>query len=61
MSQAFDESHVFYLANPKQAKAFLKVADVVAIPEDTGRLANLAALASVAQVIMNTDEFMTRE
>ncbi len=59
--RAFDQSHDFYESAPEQAKAFLAVADAVAIPADGEKLSNLAALASACQVIMNTDEFMTRE
>ena len=61
ITRAFDESHEFYRADLEQAKALLGVSDAIAIPENGGRLAKLAALASVCQVIMNTDEFLTRE
>jgi len=57
---AMDGSRKFYSANVAQAVAYLESAKAV-VPKNDEEKVTLASLASVVQVIMNTDEFMTRE
>ena len=58
---AVEESRAFYAQNLEEAEAFVSVGESVAVPESDEQKVELAALSSVVQIIMNTDEFMTRE
>ena len=58
---AIDESRQFFSANGADADAYLESAKMETLPDSKEERVTLASLASVAQVIMNTDEFMTRE
>ncbi len=58
---AMEESSKFYAQNVDEAVAFVSVGDAVAVPDDVESQLKLASLSSVVQIMMNTDEFMTRE
>ena len=59
LAAAYEREHAWYKANPADAAAYLGVGEL-AVPEGVDA-AHLAALASVAQTIMNLDEAMTKE
>ncbi|MFN3193958.1 MAG: PSD1 and planctomycete cytochrome C domain-containing protein [Aureliella sp.] len=61
LKMAFADSEDFYRENITEARKFVSAGESIAIPESEEQLVQLAALASAIQVIMNTDEFMTRE
>ncbi|MEM8735995.1 MAG: PSD1 and planctomycete cytochrome C domain-containing protein, partial [Planctomycetota bacterium] len=58
---ARDESREFYTNHVDEAKRYVAIGESTSPPDSDDRTVELAALASMIQVIMNTDEFMTRE
>ncbi|QEG22154.1 PSD1 and planctomycete cytochrome C domain-containing protein [Mariniblastus fucicola] len=58
---ALEDSREFYAEHVDDAAAYVSIGEAVAVPEDDQAKVTLASLASVVQIIMNTDEFMTRE
>ena len=58
---AHEESRKYYSQNLEDAEAFVSVGESVIVPDSDEQKVELAALSSVVQIIMNTDEFMTRE
>jgi hypothetical protein len=56
---AFNESHQFYQLNKDEAVSYVSTPDAPATANEA--TIKLAALTSVIQIVMNTDEFMTRE
>ena len=58
---AIDQSRKFFESNAEAGKKYLSTGTTGSAPEDENELTSLAALSSVVQIIMNTDEFMTRE
>ena len=61
LALAHQESRDYYSENPEQAKLYIAIGPSIAMPEQKEELVELSALSSVVQVILNTDEFMTRE
>ena len=58
---ALQQSRQFFTANVESAREYVDVGDAVEIPESEKATIELAALSSLIQIVMNTDEFMTRE
>ena len=61
LTKALEASRKHFEAHPGQAKDLLSIANTIKLPEQPTGQIELAALASVVQIMMNTDEFMTRE
>ena len=61
LTEAMHESREFFSSDREAAKQFISNCKAVKVPEDPKKLESLAALSSVAQILFNTDEFMTRE
>ncbi|MFK7767534.1 MAG: PSD1 and planctomycete cytochrome C domain-containing protein [Mariniblastus sp.] len=61
LTKALKESQHYYSQHPDEAKELVSVSNSISVPDDESKLVQLAALSSVVQIIMNTDEFVTRE
>ena len=61
LKKAYQDSYEYYLEHPSVAKQYLAILEPAKLPKNELQKVRLAALSSVAQIIMNTDEFMTRE
>jgi hypothetical protein len=59
--KALEQSREHYQSHSEEAAQFISVGASVEVPQEVEGQQELAAFASVAQVVINTDEFMTRE
>ena len=61
LTSALAESRLHFSSHHEDARKLLTVGNSGKVPEDEDKLAELAAITCVMQIVMNTDEFMTRE
>ena len=61
LTAALADGRTHFSSHHEDARQLLTVGDSAKVPEDKDELVELAALTCVMQVVMNTDEFMTRE
>ncbi len=61
LTSALEDSRTHFSKHHEDARQLLTVGDTGKVPEDNDEMVELAALTCVMQVVMNTDEFMTRE
>ncbi len=58
---AINDSRTFYQQNIDEAKKLINVGASIPEAETDEQISELAALTSVTQIVLNTDEFITRE
>ena len=61
LQRALKDARQHYSRNLQDARDYVSTGPAVIVPSDETELIELASLSNVVQIIMNTDEFMTRE